>query len=210
MNTKKLTSIAVLTAMAVIAGMFIRIRFMPGAPFLTYDPKDVVIVIGGFMFGPLAAIYISFATAFIEMVTVSDSGLIGMVMNFLASAFFAAPAAFIYKKMRNIWGAVLGLAAGIFFATSAMLLWNIFAVPLYTGLPREVVLGMILPIFLPFNLIKTGLNASVAMLLYKPLSAALKAARLVNPGEKTKIQFGIMLVAALVAAGLIAVILIYL
>ena len=37
---------------------------------------------------------------------------------------------------------------------------------------------LLLPVFLPFNLIKGGLNAVIAMLLYQPVTAALRRSRL--------------------------------
>jgi riboflavin transporter FmnP len=38
------------------------------------------------------------------------------------------------------------------------------------GVPTEMVDGMLLTVFLPFNLIKAGLNALVTFLIYKPIS----------------------------------------
>ena len=41
--------------------------------------------------------------------------------------------------------------------------------PFYMGYPREAVVELLLPAFLPINLIKGGLNAGITMLLYKPI-----------------------------------------
>jgi len=175
-KTKKLSTLGMLSALAIISVLLIRIPLMPAAPFLTYDPKDVVIVIGGFLFGPLAAFLMSIVVAFVEMITVSDTGIIGMLMNVIASSAFACSAAIIYKKMRTLKGAVYGLIAGWLLTTVVMVLWNYLIVPLYMEVPRHVVAGMLMPIFVPFNLIKGGLNAGFALLLYKPLKVAFKAA----------------------------------
>lgn len=67
--------------------------------------------------------------------------------------------------------------------TGAMLLWNYFVTPLYMGVGRQEIAGMLLPIFLPFNLIKGGLNMAVTLLLYKPVVGALRKAGLVPPSE---------------------------
>ena len=53
---------------------------------------------------------------------------------------------------------------------SAMLLWNYLITPLYMGYPREAVAELLLPAFLPFNLLKSGLNSGITFLLYKRLS----------------------------------------
>jgi len=211
-KTRQLTILAMLIAMAYVIGMFIRIRFMPGAPFLTYDPKDIIIVLGGLMFGPLSALIMSVTLAFIEMITHSETGPIGMLMNAIASATFACPAAFIYQRSRTLKGAVLGIIAGVITVTGAMLLWNYLMVPIFmTGVTRQQVAGMIVPIFLPFNLIKASLNGAMVLLIYKPVTTALRATKLYNPahsssGSAGKLNIGLMLAAVFVAISLILLI----
>lgn len=57
---------------------------------------------------------------------------------------------------------------------SQPLLWNYLITPLYMGYPREAVAKLLLPAFLPFNLLKAGLNVSFTFLLYKPVISALR------------------------------------
>ena len=78
---------------------------------------------------------------------------------------------------------VIGLAAGMICMTLMMLLWNYIITPYYMGVERSVVAGMLASVFLPFNLIKSGINAGLTMLLYKPIISALRAAHLV-PKQK--------------------------
>jgi len=40
--------------------------------------------------------------------------------------------------------------------------------------PRPMVEGMLLPVFLPFNALKAGLNSALFLGLYKPLVTALR------------------------------------
>lgn len=178
-KTKKLTMLAMLTALAFILTLLCRLSLFSAAPFLTYDPKDVIIVISGFLFGPLAALAVSVVVSLLEM-TISQSGLIGMLMNVLATVGFACTASIIYKCKRTIGGAVLGLIVGCFTMTALMLLWNYLISPLYMGVSRDVVAQMLLPVFLPFNLIKAVINTALALLLYKPLVTALRKLRLVD------------------------------
>ncbi|MDL2214544.1 ECF transporter S component, partial [Clostridia bacterium OttesenSCG-928-O13] len=99
--------------------------------------------------------------------------------------------------------------------TGVMLLWNYFITPLYMGFPRDAVAAMLLPVFLPFNLIKGGLNAAITMLLYKPLVMALRKAGMVPQsraataqGEAaSKLNLGVVLVAALVVVSCVLFIL---
>ena len=65
--------------------------------------------------------------------------------------------------------------------TVIMLLWNYLITPLYMGYPRETVAAMLIPTFLPFNLLKSGLNSAILLLIYKPVVTALRKARLIEP-----------------------------
>lgn len=203
-KTKKLAMLAVLCALAWVVMAVCRIPFMSAAPFLKYDPKDVVIIIGGFIYGPLAAFILSVVVSLLEMVTVSESGPIGFFMNALSSGAIACLAAFIYQKRRDTTGAVLGLASGVLATTVIMLLWNYLLVPLYSTMSRADVLPLLLPVFLPFNLVKGGLNATLAMLLYKPVSLGLRRARLIepSPSQKPAKRYNVLITA--VSAGALA------
>lgn len=163
-------------------------RMIPNvAGFLSYDPKDAVVAIAGFLFGPLYSVIIAFAVSLLEMVSISSTGVIGCLMNFISTASFAVPAAFIYRKMHSYKGAILGLLGGVVFMTSCMVLWNYLITPLYMLVEREVVVSMLIPVFLPFNAIKGGLNAALTLLLYKPLVTTLRRAKLV-PAPKVQEQ----------------------
>lgn len=199
-KTKKLTTIGMLCAVTYVVMLVGRI---PIVLFLSYDPKDIVITIGGFIFGPLVSFFIALIVAVVEMFTVSGTGPIGCIMNVISSCSFACTAAFIYKKKHNLSGAVIGLVSGCGIMLIVMLLWNYLITPIYMGYPREAVAELLLPAFLPFNLIKGGLNAAFAMLLYKPVVTALRRSHLIE-GEtgsgRAKINIGIILVSLLVIA----------
>lgn len=204
MNTKKLTTIAMLCAIAFVIVAFVRI---PVVLFLKYEPKDVVITIGGFMMGPVASLIISTVVALIEMVTISDTGVIGAVMNLISSCAFCCTAAYIYKKKHTMQGAVIGLVGGAVIMTGIMLLWNYLITPIYMGYPREAVAAMLVPVFLPFNLLKGFLNAGISLLLYKPVVGALRKAHLISPNGnavKKRLNPGIVAIAAfLVVTGVV-------
>jgi riboflavin transporter FmnP len=168
-------------------------------------------VTGGFMFGPLAAFTLAAVTALVEMITLSQTSVWGMLMNLISSASFAVPAAVIYKYRRSLPGAVVGLVSGIVIVVPVMLLWNYIMVPIYAGWPRAAVAEMLIPVFLPFNLIKYGLNAALALMVYKPIVTALMASGLYRPDSqkaKGRINLGVMLAAAFVVISLVLVILV--
>lgn len=184
---KTVTSLAMLTALTYVA-MLLSKMLPQISGFLQMDVKDTVVCIGGFLFGPLSAAIISIVVALVEMFTVSDTGPIGLVMNVLATCAFCCTASFVYKKMRTRKGAVLGLALGTVVLTVVMILWNYLITPLYMGIPRETVASMLPTVFLPFNLVKGGLNMALILLLYKPVVTALRKARLAP--ERESVQSG--------------------
>ena len=177
-ETRQLATMAMLVALAYVVTVVTRFPLMAAAPFLKYDPKDVVILIGAYLYGPLAGFAMSAVTCFIEMVTVSDAGIYGFIMNLVASAAFVCPAAFVYHRRRTMSGAVLGLALGVAAMSATMVLWNYIITPIYQGWPREQVAGMLATVFLPFNVIKGVLNAALTLVLYQPVTNALRRSRL--------------------------------
>lgn len=185
MNSFRTRKMVILAVMAAIAYTVMVVGRIPLVLFLKYDPKDVIITIAGFIFGPFSAFLVSVAVSLVEMVTVSDNGIIGFVMNVLSTCAFACTASVIYKKRRSISGAVIGLISGLALAVAVMMLWNYFVTPIYMGMPREAVADMLLPVFLPFNLIKHGLNLGLTLLLYKPLVTALRKAHVLPDENRT-------------------------
>ena len=211
-DTRTLVTLAMLTAVAYVV-MYISKIIPSVAGFLDFDFKDVVICIGGFTFGPTAAAVISILVAFIEFITVSATGVIGLIMNILATTSFCCTACFIYKKRHTMTGAVVGLSVGVVVLVCVMLLWNYLITPLYMpGVTRADIVPMLPTIFLPFNLAKGGMNMAATLLLYKPLVTALRRAGLVPPssggqGRKTSAGFILFCLALLATFVMIALVL---
>ncbi len=170
---KKLTATGMLCALAYAAAAIGRI---PLVLFLKYDPKDSVIAVGGLIFGPVTSWLIALAVSFVEMFTISETGIWGFFMNVISSCSFACTAAFVYQKKRTFSAAAFGLFCGWLCMVFVMLCCNYFIAPIYMGYPREAVAELLIPAFLPFNLIKGGLNAVLTLVLYKPVAAALRHA----------------------------------
>ena len=205
MQTKQITVLAMLSAVACVVMLLIRINFMPAAPFLIYDPKDIIIVIGGFLYGPFAVVLMSLIVSLVEMVTVSGDGWVGFAMNVISSCAFACPAAIIYRKNRTLKGAVIGLVAGWLFVTAVMILWNFIVTPPYRGIPRQAIVPLLFTVFMPFNLIKYGIGAATAMLVYKPLSTTLKRMNIIEKSENQAPVKGSIIASIILAICLAAI-----
>lgn len=179
-DTKKLVVLALMAALSYAAVALFRI---PVVQFLKYEPKDCLLAIAGMLYGPLPALSVAVVVSLLEMVTISTTGPIGLVMNILSSGLFVCPAALVYQKKRTIQGAVIGLMLGAVLMSGGMVLWNWLITPLYMGIPRQAVVEMLIPVFLPFNLLKAGLNAALTVLLYKSAVTVLRKAHLVPERE---------------------------
>ena len=173
---KKIVGIAVFTALA-YATTFV---FHIPVSFLTFDAKDAVITIGAFIYGPLAAVVMSFLAALLELITISSTGLYGFLMNFIASAAFSAAAALLYKYMRTQIGSLLSLLCGAVTMVASMMVLNLLITPHYMGVSVAQVRELIPTLLFPFNLAKALLNAALVLFLYKPISVALRHAGLVD------------------------------
>ncbi|NLB10205.1 MAG: ECF transporter S component [Clostridiaceae bacterium] len=209
-NVKKITTLGMMSALAYVAMVLIHLHVVPAMPFLTYDPKDVVIVIGGLIYGPMSAFIMALVVAFVEMVTVSGTGIIGMIMNVISTVAFAVTASLIYKRKHTMSGAIAGLLAGVVTMTAVMVLWNYIITPYYMHIPRQEVVKLLIPALIPFNVIKASLNAGLTMLLYKPVVLTLRKTSLLEQSEKPKRKFnpGMIILGLFLVATSVLVILI--
>lgn len=178
-KAKKVALVGMLCALAFVTVVAIRI---PVVLFLKYEAKDIIIAIGGFIFGPLTSLIVSIIVSFIEMITISTEGYVGFFMNVISTCSFVCTASYIYKKKHSIYGAIIGLVVGVIVATCSMLLFNYIVMPWYKKMPREAIAQMLIPTFLPFNLFKHSVNAALILLIYKPVVIGLRKAKLI---EKT-------------------------
>ena len=110
---EKLVKMALLCAMSVVLMYVVRFPVIPALPFLEYDMADVPILIGAFLYGPVAGLVLAAVVSALQALTVSaSSGWIGGLMHFFATGAFALLAGVIYRRRHTLRGAVEGLLAG--------------------------------------------------------------------------------------------------
>ena len=178
-DTKALVTMAMLTALAYAVMSVCKIIPKVGG-FLSLDAIDAVIGVGGFLFGPAAAVMMIVVEALIEAVTLSTTGWYGFVMNVLSTVLLICPAVLVYRRKGKTSGAVIGLAVGVAFRLLGMIVFNYIVTPMYFGMPRASVVDL-MPMIAVFNLVKGVLNAALLMVIYPPVSAVLRRAGLVAP-----------------------------
>ena len=194
-NLLRMVVVAVFCALAYACQFVLRIH----VSFLTFDAKDAIMAIGAMIFGPVWGVVMAFLVAFLEFLTLSGTGVYGFIMNFASSAAFTAICAGVYKHKRTMIGAVLGLCAAVLGTTALMMLLNLIVTPYYmTGGSVKAVVELIPTLLLPFNLTKSLMNAGLVLVLYKPVSVALKKARILKGGPD-KFTFDKKTLAVLIA-----------
>ena len=185
-NTKKITTVGMLCALSVIVNLLIHFPMVPAVSFLSYDPKDIIIVIGGFIYGGMTAFIMSVITSFLEIMYRGGT-LLDVLMNVISTCTFACVAAWIYKKRHTRNGALIGLGLGTVCCVCSMVLWNYIVTPIYFGMPREAVVAILVPGIVPFNLLKCAMNAGVTLFLYKPLVTLFRNGNLVEQSHSQQI-----------------------
>ncbi len=183
---KRMTGIAMFAALAYISVVILRIPNIGG--FLTFDFKDVIITIAAMFFGPSAAVALSILVPLLEFLTVSGTGVYGLIMNVISSLTLSFTASLIYKYKKTFLGAIIGLVSAVFAVTAAMMVANLVVTPFYTGMSMGAVAAMIPKLLLPFNLTKSLLNASLTLMLYKPLTGVLRKTGLAGAERKERAE----------------------
>ncbi len=210
---RKLILISLFSALAYVCMFVFRIK----VSFLTFDAKDAIITVGAMLLGSVPGVIMSFAVAFLEYISVSDTGVYGFIMNFLSSATFSFIASFIYRRRKSLNMALISLSSAIIVLTSTMLLANIFITPFYmlgatfATWSEKVgqVIDLLLPLLLPFNFTKALFNSALVLVLYKPISTALHRAKLIKGNESFKYNKSSIFVLILGLLMLLAAILIF-
>ena len=203
-TTVTITLAALFSALAFLVSVLFHLPIIPAVSFLKYDPMDAVLTLEALVLGPVPAILSTLVVTVIR-IPFGSSGLIGALMNFLSSVSFVLPAGVIYKYKKTLSGALIGLGCSILSETVVMMLWNYLITPLYMGVGRDVVVSLMLPGFLPFNLIKALANAAITFLLYKPMMTVLRKANLIPKGSMTASNRTLPLVLNISAGILLAI-----
>ncbi len=175
LNTRKLVITALFCAIAYVCVFVFRIH----VAFLTFDAKDAFIAVCSLLYGPVSGTIVSVTVSVLEFLTVSSTGVYGLIMNILSTLSFVLPSAIIYKFKKTSTGAIFGLLSGVCVMTAVMVAANLLITPFYMGTSVNQVIDLLLPLIIPFNFTKAILNASLTMLMYKPIVNALRKAKLV-------------------------------
>lgn len=174
-STRQLVTMALLCAIGVLLS-FIEFPLIPGVTWLKYDASAMPAMVCGFAFGAGSGLAVGIAGAIIHGLLMADFS--GAVMNILVVIGFVVPAAIIYRHGRTLPRAIVGLVVSVVCAVIMAIIGNLVITPAYLGVPMDAVVAMILPILVPFNLLKGIINAVLTLAVYKSIS------NLITPRKK--------------------------
>ncbi|MCL1806859.1 MAG: ECF transporter S component [Oscillospiraceae bacterium] len=185
------SSLRVMTVTAMLAGVasvLMILEFpLPIFPeFLKMDFSELPALIGAFSFGPVAGVTIVLLKNAIHL-TVTTTGGVGELANFIVGAALVLPAGMVYRFRKTRGGALLGMGIGVFTMAFVGIFANYYiTVPFFTRVmvPEEVLIGIcaaiipavdslwkvVLLSITPFNLLKGVSIGLITFLTYKRLS----------------------------------------
>ncbi len=169
--------------------MFIEfsVPFVPS--FLKVDISELPALLMSFIYGPVSGVVVCLLKNVLHL-TITHTGGVGELSNFLLGAIFCFTAGMIYKHHRTKKGAILGMLIGAFVMAEICFFTNLYIMyPFYYNImPKEAILGMcqailpsisniemsILVFNVPFTFAKGVLCSLITFVAYKKLKKALK------------------------------------
>lgn len=192
MKVKKIAFIGLMGAVSAVLMLFrFPIPFMP--PFLSFDLSGLMEMLGGFMFGPMAAACIIVVKILLQLVMQGSFSLgTGELQNLILSCSYVLPALIIYHRNKTKKMAITGMAVSTIFVSVMAVFTNLYLIiPFYVklfGMSMDDIITMCRTVspamknvttmavfgLLPFNLIKYGVTSLVTFIVYKRLSRVIK------------------------------------
>lgn len=166
-RTRQLVTMALMCAIGTLLS-FIEFPLLPGVTWLKFDASNMPAMVAGFAYGPAGGVAVGIVTAIIHGLLMAD--FTGALMNILVVTCFVLPAALIYKKKRTYKFAIIGLVFSIIAGVIGSIIGNLLLTPSWLGVPFDAVVALIIPVLIPFNLLKGLLNSVITLIVYKSIS----------------------------------------
>ena len=191
-NLRRMTVAGLFGAIAFVL-MYFSFGIPVISPFAEFDLSALPELIGGYVLGPIGAVYITVIKLLLKLLFQGTSSMFtGEVQNLILSISYVLPAILYYRKHRTKKGAIIGLALGTVISIVMAVLTNLYLIfpayialygmnwdgiieictaanPMITNIPTFVAFSVI-----PFNIISRVISSVIAMLVYKKISIPLK------------------------------------
>nr|WP_272481138.1 ECF transporter S component [Holzapfeliella floricola] len=176
---KKIIVLALFGAVSLILMQF-EFPIIPMFPYLKFDFSDIMVVIGGGLFGPVGAVLTAVIKVFLNFVLFGGNvvSLIGMSSSLLASLAFALPLT-VTLKNDTTWNWIKSSGLSVLSLTVLLSVgnWLIFT-PLYINLLNfnlgTSLVNYVLTAIVPFNLVKGVILSITSVIVYRLVITKLK------------------------------------
>ncbi|KRN03653.1 ECF transporter S component [Holzapfeliella floricola] len=179
---KSLQKIIVLALFGAVSLILMQFEFpiIPMFPYLKFDFSDIMVVIGGGLFGPVGAVLTAVIKVFLNFVLFGGNvvSLIGMSSSLLASLAFALPLT-VTLKNDTTWNWIKSSGLSVLSLTVLLSVgnWLIFT-PLYINLLNfnlgTSLVNYVLTAIVPFNLVKGVILSITSVIVYRLVITKLK------------------------------------
>lgn len=173
-KTSYVTKVGVLSAIAFILQVIGSVMGIKVAGFLEIEFSDLPAIIGSLALGPIAGLLIELTKNVLHL-TISSTGMVGELANFVVNGSFVLAVGFIYKYNKTKKGAGIALILGCIIMPIAAAIANFFIMlPLYMPLADvNTKLSLVLTTITPFNFVRGIVLSLITLWVYKPLSPML-------------------------------------
>ncbi|MEE1393591.1 MAG: ECF transporter S component [Negativibacillus sp.] len=188
-KVQMITLVGVFAAISTILMCFeLPLPLMP--PFLKVDLSGVPILIMGFLYGPLPAIYVTIIKDLIHMLS-TQTGCVGELADMIVLSSFAVVSSLLYRRNPSRKGVLISVLAGAATITVVGSLANKFMlIPFYSKvMPLEAIIDAchaVNPMInsinayvifgaAPFNLVKGLILSFLTLLLYQKLAGFIQS-----------------------------------
>ena len=189
-NVRKMTVTAMLSAVAFVL-MFLdtAVPIMPS--FIKLDLSELPALMASFALGPVWGVIVCLVKNLLHL-TMTQTGGVGELSNFILGACLVVPAGMIYQHKKTKTTAILGAIVGALFMGVISFPSNLYIVyPVYYNfMPKEVIIEayqVLVPFAkidsiakcllffnVPFTFVKGLISALITIVIYQPLRPLLK------------------------------------
>lgn len=168
-NIVRMAQMGMLAAIALVLVTVTQFPLIPAAPFMKYDMADVPILMGTLLFGTVPGLVILFVVSLVQAFLLGGDGWVGLVMHVVASGVLVVLVGQFSRWHHKTGETILGMVLGTLGMTAMMVPMNLLLTGYFQGVPMQAIIDMILPVIIPFNLIKASLNCVITGVLFKAL-----------------------------------------
>lgn len=169
-DTRTLVLIGMLGGASFILMATLQFPIVPSAPYLRYDPSDVVGVLAAVTMGPAAGVAVVGLKAVLYLLLRARS-IFGPAANFIAVATFVGVTGWVFRRRSRpvlLW-LLAACTAGAVARLAAVIPANFVILNLQFGMPPAQVAALLWPVIIPFNAIASALNTALAGVILSAL-----------------------------------------